>query len=471
MKRKKTDMIRWTCIILALAIVAFSAIELIGHRTPLQVFSGREAGTGKGVTVIRLGIASWQVPEFPWAETIRRFEEAHGGRIRILYSTLPEDALNSMLLSWHFGRTEYDVIMAWADEEVFPFIDYNWKSPDAKARSLIIDVREYLSPEQLDAFVPAMFDGCSRMDPRNPAQRRSYELPWMGEVLALNYNREFFRRAGVKVPETWEDVEAACAKLKGLKNKKVEVAPLALNFAQRGFFAQNCYIPMLAAFKEGRGITDERGRLDVSSPECVRVFETLKRWYDAGYVSAHAFVSDDVEKDLKQGRAAIYPHWQSRGLWAVEKLGADNIGIAPTPGVKKAGSLIATYGCIIPKCSPVVRETVKACYEMFCTDKYGFQSGVSKGFPDPVTGVVSRGGKMPVLTSMYADPDMPEGIVALAPALQKGYPHPDPLNWALVSKIVVVEFQRYLDGTTATAEEALAKVRRRFDSEVYIERK
>ncbi len=461
-------MVRWTCIILASVILALSAAELIWHRTPVEVFRGREAEGAKGVSVVRVGIASWQAGEFPFAEAVRRYEEAQGGRVKVLVTTLPEDSLNAMLLSWHFGRTEYDAVLAWADEEIFPFIDYNRNSPDPAARSLIVDVREYLTKEELASFVPAMFGGCTRKDEATGAQR-SYEIPWMGEVLALNYSREFFKARGVKgVPQTWEEVEAACEKLKGLKDESGnEIAPIALNFAQRGFFAQNCYVPLLAAYKGERGILDSKGRLDVSSPECARVFETLKRWYDRGYISRHAFVSDDVEKDLEVGVTAMYPHWQSRGLWAVAKQKPGAVGIAPTPGAREAGSLVATYGCIIPKCAPNPKQAVEVCYEIFCTDKYGFQSGVSKGFPDPVTGNISKGGKMPVLRSIYADPELPEGIRALAPALEKGYCAPDPLNWAKVSDIIVVEFQRYLRGSTPTAEAALAKVHRRMAAEVY----
>jgi ABC-type glycerol-3-phosphate transport system substrate-binding protein len=472
-------MLRWFSLAAVVLIVLVSAAEMLWDVTPLEQLRavlGQGAGSGQdaeaAATTIRIGIASWQMDEFPWEDTLRCYEEAHGGKVRILHSVIPEGSLNSVLLLWALqGKTKYDVVVAWADEEIHPFIDYNWHTPDPARRSLIINVRDYLTSEQLAGFVPAFFGGCSRRDPQT-AQVNLYELPWMGEVLALNYNKLFFKERGIeRPPQTWEEVEQACQKLKSLSHNGVAVAPLAMVFAQGGFFAQNCYLPLLAAYKGGRGVTDENGRPDVSSPEAVRVFETLKRWHQAGYISPNCMVAESIEQDLRVLRAAIYPHWQSRGLWAVKDHGEGVIGIAPTPGAKAAGSLVCTYGCIIPKCSPVIREAVDFCYETFCTDTYGFQTAVSKGWSDPHRpGELKGGGKMPVTRDMYRRTDLPAGILDLGQSLEKGYSYPDPVNWAQCAEILAVEFQKHLSGATPTAEEALGSVQRRLAAEVYADK-
>ena len=476
-------LLRWGSVALVILIVVVSVVEYVGHKTPLEQLMGVVSWFGgqtmadatgrprQGQTVIRMGVASWQMREFPWDETIRRYEEKHPD-IRIEATPLPEGSLNSMLLFWASGYTEFDCVVAWADEEIHPFIDYNWNSPEPERRSLLVNVRDpkYLTGEQLGTFVPALWAGCTRVDERT-GTACSYELPWMGEVLALNYNKKFLEERGINTPlRTWEEVEEASKKLMGLTYQGKPVAPLAMNFDQKGFFAQNCYVPMLAAYKKDRGIANEKGRIDVSSPEAAEVFKTLKRWYQAGYISRSAMVSADVEQDLRVMRAAMYPHWQSRGLWAVSDHGSDVIGIAPTPGADVAGSLVATYGAIIPKCSPHIKEAFQFCYEALCTDDYGFQTGVSIGWKDPETGKIAHGGKMPSIKSMYEKPDMPPGIVELGRGLSRGYVVPDPVNWMQCSEIIVVEFQKFLTGTTPTAEEALKRVQVRLDQEVYPQR-
>jgi len=473
-------MLRWLSLVFAILIVVISVVEYVSHLTPLEqllTVLGRggtqgEVASGlnvKPTTTIRVAIASWQLDEFPWEDSVRKFEKAHGGKIRVTLSSIPGSALNTMLLFWAAGLTEYDVVVAWSDGEIQPFINYNFNSPDPERRSLIVNVREYLTPEQVESFVPVMFVGSRRRNPEKPEEWNYYEVPWMGEVLALNYNKKFFQERGIdKVPKTWDEVEEVAKRLKGLQYEGRPVSPLALYFGQRyGFFGQNTYIPMLAAFKKGRGILDEKGRLDVQSPEAAKVFETLKRYKEEGLVSPNCMT--DVDQDLRSRSAAIYFHWQSRGMWAVKDHGTDVIGIAPTPGAAEAGALACTYGAIIPRCCPIKREAVQFCYETFATDAYGFQSAVANGWMEK--GELKGGGKMPVIKEMYSpekklNPDMAE----LGRSLDRAYYYPDPVNWQMVSEILVVEFQKYLTGVTPTPEQALKIIQRRLAEEVYTEK-
>lgn len=471
-------MLRWTCVILALLIGVVSVAEYVAHRSPLEQVSAlmgggddEGPGGGQGRTVIRMGVAAWQMKEFPWRDAIASYEKAHPD-VRVKLSILPEGSLNSMLLFWASDYTEFDLVATWADMEINPFIEYNWKSPDPSRRSLLVDVREVLAPEQLDTFKPAVFAGCSRPDPQT-GKLKSFEVPWMGEVLSLNYNRRYFKQAGIdKPPTTWEEVEEACRKIrdKGLTHNGEKVCALSLNFSQSSFFAQNCYVPMLAAYKKGRGIRDDRGRLDLSSPEAAGVFRTLKRWSREGFLSPHCKIYDTVEQDLRTLRSAMYPHWLSRGLWAIQDHGREVIGAAPSPGSLAVGSLVATYGCIVPKCSRVAKQAIGFGYEAFGTDRHGFQTAVSMGFRG-ADGKTTGGGKMPVTKEMYERKDMNPEIVELGKALDRGYSYPDPVNWSHVAEILVVEFQKYLDdaGDRLTPEQALASARKRIQAEVYKE--
>jgi hypothetical protein len=74
---------------------------------------------------------------------------------------------------------------------------------------------------------------------------------------------------------------------------------------------------------------------------------------------------------------------------------------------------------------------------------------------------------MPATKEMYERTDLPPGIGELGRSLHRGYSFPDQVNWTQCADILVVEFQRYLSGDVATADEALANVRRRFAEEVY----
>lgn len=520
-------MLKTTCVILALLVIAVSVVECVFSLSPLEQFTAlckwqtpEEISGDK--TVLRLGLASWQLDEFPWEETIAAYEQRHPD-VKVKMSIF-EGPPNTLLLFWADQHTSYDLVVSYSDAELHPFMDYQWNSPDPAKRGLLVNIRDYLSDEQKKIYndtMPAMLAGCSKCDrcpmcgkavadfsiarpfrgytvpfcsaghladwdkikdqpsaesddpqmARFSAVMNVYEVPWMGEVLALNYNKRFFQERGVeKPPATWDEVEALCTRLKGMEYQGVKVAPLAFNWSSTAFFVQNCYIPLLASYKGGRGITDDKGRLDVSCPEALRVFETLKRWQQAGFISNNCYVDGTIEQDLRVMRAAMYPHWQSRGLWALKDHGPDIIGIAPSPGstTDKAGSLVCTYGCIIPKCSPNIKAAIDFSYEAFGSDALGFQTHVANGFDITVNGKTEHkgGGKMPVLRAIYRQKLAP-GINELEPALASGYTYPDAANFTEVSLIIVAEFQKYVSGATPTAQEALAKAQKRIDQEVY----
>jgi len=462
-------MLRWICLILVVVIVALSVVEYVWRVTPLQLIMG-DFGPGAGdgdVLVIRIGVAAWETREFPWMETIRRYEATTGGKVRFDVKILPEENKNAIFLSWANGMTDYDVVVAFADEEIHPFINYNRSDADVDKRGLLVDVKKYLKKEDVESIVTAYYHDSSRRYPDEPGVVHYYEIPWMGEVMALNYNKKFFEARGIdKVPETWDEVADACEKLKGLKHDGLDVAPIGFFWAQRfAWFIPNCYLGMLAEARGDKGVTDEKGRLLIEGPEAVAVLERLKRWYEKGYVTDLSFSSGAIEQALRVQRTAMYCHWQSRGLWAVKDLGADVIGIAPIPGMKKSGALMSTYGCIFPRCSPVAEKAIPICYRVFCTDEFGFQSGVARGFMRD--GKKVGGGKMPTPRAMYDAPDLPPGIAELGAGIDKGYGIPDPSNLQQLNDIFVVEFQKYIRGKTDTAEKVLEIVRKRWATEVY----
>jgi ABC-type glycerol-3-phosphate transport system substrate-binding protein len=219
---------------------------------------------------------------------------------------------------------------------------------------------------------------------------------------------------------------------------------------------------------------DERGRLDVSSPEAAKTFEMLKRWYSQGLMPKGALTPYQSADDFRAKIAVFFPNWQSRGFWAIREMkdGEKHIGIGPAPGSRKAGALVAHYIGVIPKASPVAREGARVLLEAFCFD---LQPGVGKAgkmivIDYPYTR--QRSGYRPdhvskQIASLRAlvDPAyrLPAWMESLRPTVDKGYCIPDPLTWQRVADIVGVEFQKYLN-EDIPATEALARAKRQIDA-------
>ncbi len=409
------------------AIIAALVALFIAGRAMRAARMNRGPVAG-GKTEVRLGVAGWQETEFPFKEMIEKFEARHP-EIDVTLHQLPADYEMSLMLRWKAGEPVYDLILAPESGNYVRFYE----------AGVIAPLDEYITEEFKSDFVGAftadtIFDG------------KTYALGFMGEVQTLNYRSDLLSQVGVKkAPATWPEVESAMKLIaaKGFTSEAGnKVYPITLNM-MKGFFVPNTYIPMWRSYRKGK-ITGDDGHLDLASPEAHRVFDDIRRWYRAGWVSPNGINTYGAPEDFKVGIAAFYPHWQSRGLWAVETLGADRIGIVGSPASSRVGSLIATHGGIIPRCSPVPREAALLLTEGICTE---MQPGVAKA------------GKMPVIKSAYEDKAVPGWMRDLLPSLADGYTTPDPLVGVRVHELVAIQFHEFLADDSVTAADALRKAR------------
>jgi len=393
-----------------------------------RVLRGRPSGMSGGRKHVRLAAASWQIREFPFEKTIERFEKAHPD-IHVTLHRLTNDYELSLMLAWKIDEPIYDLVVAPSSENYIRFYEAGLLEP------LDAYMPEEFKKDFIKAFyADAVFDG------------HVYGLAFMGEVQTLNHRSDILRDIGAEPPKTWEQLGDVLRKIKAaapVSPTGRKIHPIALDMTTL-FFVQNTYVPMLRSFR-GSVVNDE-GHLDLASPEAHRCFDLLRKWIREGLVSPSGVNQYGAPDDFKSGIAAFFPHWQSRGLWAVEVRGAENIGIIPSPDAGKVGSLIATHGGVIPKCSPVKREAALLLTEGICKM---MQPGVAKI------------GKMPVIRSAYREKAIPQWMRDLLPGLDEGYTTPDPIASFRIFELVAIEFQRFKDDDSVTAEEALRRARER----------
>ena len=447
---------------ISLTIVALLLLGFAAERR-LNTYQPRRGG----VTTVRVMVDSWQYSEFMSPDedlerVIRAFEKRHP-EIKIDLRIMPEANEITLMLPWRANNTPFDLLLTTNNETITRYAEGGFLEP----------LEEILKPELeaglLNEFLPGYLQNCRLEDPRT-GQEHLYGLPWLGEIMALNYRRDVLRENGVsdtEVPETYEQLEALARKLRDPAKKQYGVT---LDLSP-GFFSQNAYVPVLRSMRGS--VVDAKGRLDVSSPEAAKTFEMLKRWYAQGLMPKGALTPYQSADDFRAKIAIFFPNWQSRGFWAIREMkdGEKHIGIGPAPGSKQVGALVAHYIGVIPKASPVRKEAARALLEAFCFD---LQPGVVKA------------GKMPVIDYPYArqqpgyQPDrvspeiaslralvepayrVPAWMLSLRPTVDKGYCIPDPLTWQRVADIVGIEFQKYLT-EDISAEDALARAKRQID--------
>lgn len=456
----------------ALALVGLAVVGF-GAERRLNVYHARQGS----VTRVRVMVDAWQYSEFQdpdkdLTRALRAFEQRHP-EIKVDLRISPEANEIQLMLPWREGTTPFDLLLTTNNETIVRYVEGGFLAP----------LDGYLEPEMsgglMEEFLPGYLQYCQLPDPRT-GETHVYGLPWLGEIQALNYWKDALRERGIperELPRTWEEFEALARRLKGAAQQaKGAGAPvvqhgMTFDFSMT-FFAQNAYIPVLRALA-GK-VTDERGRIDVSSPEAEQTFALLKRWFEEGLIPKGALTMHQAADDFRARIAVLFPNWQSRGFWAIRamKEGEKHIGIVPCPGSQEHGSLVAHYIGVVPKASPVPREAARVLLEAICFD---LQPGVGKA------------GKMPTITWIYdrqaasqrprpvspeiarlralVDPDyrVPDWMLTLRPTVDKGYCIPDPLTWQRVADILGTEFQKYLT-EDIPAREALARAKRQIDA-------
>lgn len=131
-----------------------------------------------------------------------------------------------------------------------------------------------------------------------------YGLPWGNNCLGLFYNKEMLDAAGVEIPTTWSELEAACEKLTTDSCKGLAISAIG---NEEGTFQ---YMPWLLS--SGGSV------MDLTSDGSKESMTYLYNLIEKGYVSRECvnWTQADAEKQFAAGQAAMMINgpWQFSGL-------------------------------------------------------------------------------------------------------------------------------------------------------------
>lgn len=131
-----------------------------------------------------------------------------------------------------------------------------------------------------------------------------YGLPWGNNCLGLFYNKEMLETAGIEVPTTWSELEAACEKLTTDTTKGLAISAIG---NEEGTFQ---LMPWLLS--SGGSVND------LASEGSKQAMSYLYGLIDKGYISRECvnWTQADAEKQFASGQAAMMINgpWQFSGL-------------------------------------------------------------------------------------------------------------------------------------------------------------
>ena len=174
------------------------------------------------------------------------------------------------------------------------------------------DITELFNEWEEANFMEGSLNSCKYED-------KIYGLPWGNNCLGLFYDQDMLDAAGLEVPETWSELEAACEKLTTDSVKGLAISAIG---NEEGTFQ---YLPwFLSAGGDVNEVESEAGKESLTF---------LKNMVDKGYISKECvnWTQADAEKQFASGQAAM----MINGPWHFSGLEADapdkNYGVAKVP--------------------------------------------------------------------------------------------------------------------------------------------
>ena len=150
-------------------------------------------------------------------------------------------------------------------------------------------------------------EGCNFLDGSIGScyyEGKLYGVPWGNNCLGLFYNQDLLDAAGVAVPTTWSELEAACEALTTDTTYGLAISAIG---NEEGTFQ---YMPWL--YSAGGSVTDMTGDGAVAS------MEYLYGLIEKGYMSKEVinWTQADAEKQFASGQAAMMINgpWQFDGI-------------------------------------------------------------------------------------------------------------------------------------------------------------
>lgn len=269
---------------------------------------------------------------------------------------------------------------------------------------------------------------------------KQYTLPTRSNCLSVWANDEMLKAAGVtKTPETWDEFNEVCSKLKAANPK---VYPFAFA-APKNEEATFQFIPFL--YSTGAAI-DTFG-----SDGGVRALEFVTGLVNEGYSSPEVinWTQNDVEKQFAAGNCAM----MFNGCWHISNMAKDapdlKYSVFYLPKDKDYASCMGGENIgITTKC-----KDVDAAWEFV---SWWLSSDISVGFNTQV-GTISPHSNISAAEQYPDDPVMQKFTDQLAYAVPRG---PSP-KWGEISTAVQDALQASLSGTktpAAAAAEAASKI-------------
>ncbi|MDQ0193365.1 ABC transporter substrate-binding protein [Paenibacillus wynnii] len=318
---------KWLATVISLILVTVLAAGCGGNNDPANKGTAGDAGSGNsGKKTELIFWGDWGGEGQKQFETMVDAFNKSQDKIHVKY-VLQQDMITKFLTAATNGGSP-DVL----------FWD-RWRTSLYAPKNVLHPVDEYLTRDGIskDDFYSESLTELSYDD-------KLYGLPLTVDARALFYNKKLLDEAGLQPPTTWDELEAAAAKLTKWNGNKLEVAGFSIG--DLGLF--NMYLQ-----QAGGSMLTEDGKTNFNNDQGKQVLEFWDRLMNKDKVYKVGF-----ELGLGEGQDAFVTGKVAMlysGPWMLStynKYGKDlDYGIVPPPAGPNGdkGSVMGGFGLVIPE--------------------------------------------------------------------------------------------------------------------------
>lgn len=214
---------------------------------------------------------------------------------------------------------------------------------------LLLDITSSLTDEEKNDYIQSAMITAEK-------NGRIYGLPHFTDDIAIFYNKNYFEKAGVKVPSsldktwTWEEFLNAAEKVKKVNKLKYGVTT-GNDISQ--------FLPFLYQNK-ATVLNETQTAAGINSQEGIEAIAWFKSWFDRGLASKEVFVgSENAEELFKQGQVPMLVSFSGLISSLREQVKDFEFGVTYMPKKETVANKLGGYNIVAFKNTKYPEEAIK----------------------------------------------------------------------------------------------------------------
>ena len=243
---------------------------------------------------------------------------------------------------------------------------------DYQADGLLLPAKDYVSDETYAKLYPAFLE-------QSNIDGTIWAIPDLASARAMYYNVDILEAAGVEVPTTWDELKAACEKIKAYDS---EIYPWGIDMTtDEGQAAFAYYI-----WNNGGDFVDGDGNWTLNSPENVEAVNYAIDLVNSGLTNSAP--ATDTRYDLQDmfgsGKVAMMIGPNSIPTYIADGGSTINYAFAPIPtnggNASVSAGVMDRFMCFDNGHSPEKIEAIKTFFDYFYDDARYSEWVLMEGF-------------------------------------------------------------------------------------------